>query len=559
MKGGKWMEKWSIRVKDILSRDLFQNATLVAGEGGLNRKIKWTHILESGDIESFINGGELILTTGSEIIFDSPEGIHHLDKLVNNNVAGICIELGTHVKKIASEIIDYGNEYNLPLITFNKIVKFVDITQDLHTMIINQHHQMLSQLYTYSEKFNELSLLPNGILKILKELYTHFHTPVLFVSDDTKSFYYPPQIKEPTAEAIKLLIKKSLNHNPYSSYLLDKDHYTIFPIKGLGHTWGFLCLQMKPESLNDFYLSIIDRAALAIAHIMLRNKSIEERKQNQEEEIVRNMLIGEYMDIAEVQKILPPPAKNLYYRLFLIGISSFHISIKEDEWEEIKLQQAMIVRSLFRKNGFVPAVFVGRNEIAIIAAFYNQKGAQKDTNRFIDVINELKNIQQKNILNWSQATFGISNVHHDYNTSHISYKEAKDVTLIQKANLIETHFYENIGVYRILLEMYNSNKLEAYVQDYLGPILKHDEKMNSDLLSTLSVYLKCMGAKKEAANQLFIVRQTLYHRLEKIEELLITDLMEPINRHAIELALSSYYLLQHTSEIEKYSNTRQLG
>lgn len=551
------MKKWSIQVKDVLSRDLFQHAVVVAGNGGLNREIKWTHILEQGDMESFINGGELILTTGSGVKFDSPEGLHHLDKLLNKNVAGICIELGTHVKHIAPEIIQYGNDHNLPFIIFNKIVKFVDITQDLHTVIINHHHQMLSQLYHFSEKFNELSLLPNGTLNILKELYAYFNVPVLFVSLDSKAYYYPPTLKEQT-QWMKTRIKTGKKPTPYASYKLDKEDYTIFPVKGLGHTWGYLCLQKEPETLDEFSFSIIDRAALAIAQIMLRNKTIEERKQNQEEEIVRRMLKGKDLDISEIQKILPSPAKNLYYRLFLIDTNAFNISNKEDNWEEVKLQQAMIIRSLFRKNGFVPAVSVGRNETAVIAAFYNQQNGQRDTNRLVDIINELKSIQQKDTFNGNLYSFGISNVHVHYETSPISYKEAKDVVLIQNAKLIDTYFYEEIGVYRILIEMYNSNKLEAYVQDYLGPLLQYDKKMKTDLLTTLSVYLKCMGSKKETANKLFIVRQTLYHRLEKIEELLRTNLVNPINRQAIELALSAYYLLNQTSLEEAYSCIKEL-
>ena len=35
----------------------------------------------------------------------------------------------------------------------------------------------------------------------------------------------------------------------------------------------------------------------------------------------------------------------------------------------------------------------------------------------------------------------------------------------------------------------------------------------------------CNGSKKETAEQLYVVRQTLYHRLEKLEELLGTDFM----------------------------------
>ena len=46
---------------------------------------------------------------------------------------------------------------HFPIMVFEKAVKFVDISQDLHTVIINQHHEMLSKLDTLSRKFNELS------------------------------------------------------------------------------------------------------------------------------------------------------------------------------------------------------------------------------------------------------------------------------------------------------------------------------------------------------------------------------------------------------------------
>ena len=49
----------------------------------------------------------------------------------------------------------------------------------------------------------------------------------------------------------------------------------------------------------------------------------------------------------------------------------------------------------------------------------------------------------------------------------------------------------------------------------------------SELLRTLKVYLDHDGSKQIAAQQLFIVRQSLYYRLEKIEELLGADYMLP--------------------------------
>ena len=68
--------------------------------------------------------------------------------------------------------------------------------------------------------------------------------------------------------------------------------------------------------------------------------------------------------------------------------------------------------------------------------------------------------------------------------------------------------------------------------------------MDSTLFETFRVYLACNGSKKDTADQLFIVRQTLYHRLEKLESLLGEDFMAPSNRLALEVAIMAYQLLK---------------
>jgi purine catabolism regulator len=73
--------------------------------------------------------------------------------------------------------------------------------------------------------------------------------------------------------------------------------------------------------------------------------------------------------------------------------------------------------------------------------------------------------------------------------------------------------------------------------EYIQPVIDYDRKHNSKLVETLKVYLHNNGRKKDTAEQLFIVRQTLYHRLEKIELLLGLDFMQPEKRLALELML----------------------
>jgi|GEM_PF-2600352 DNA-binding PucR family transcriptional regulator len=120
----------------------------------------------------------------------------------------------------------------------------------------------------------------------------------------------------------------------------------------------------------------------------------------------------------------------------------------------------------------------------------------------------------------------------------------KKSSFCNRSTCFKKFFYDKIGIYQILLLGEKNEYVETFIYDQLGPVLEYDAKMNASLLTTLEVYLKNRGRKKETANELFIVRQTLYHRLEKIEELLGYQFMEPARRLALETAILAYHIYQ---------------
>ncbi|ASN07304.1 PucR family transcriptional regulator [Virgibacillus necropolis] len=540
------MSRSQLTIKNVLTRDTFQHAKVIAGSNGLGKLVKWTHILETNKFESLINGGELILTTGAGLQLDSQTKLTYVEKLIERSAVGICIEIGTHVNKMPSEIIQLADKHDFPIIIFEEVVKFVDITQDLHSLIINQHHLELNQLNLLSKKFNELSLSPNGILKILQELYANFKKSTLFITVDTKSYYYPPEVKD-MDELIRSYFKGFKEKNMQQRFFsLNGENFALFPVKGLGQVWGYLCLQVKDSLLDEFFFTVMDCAALAIAQIMLRNRTIEERKQNQEDELVRNLLQGKNYDLNELQSVIPSLTMNLYYRVILIQTNYPEINLVEKDWEEIKLQRSMMFKSLFKQHGFFPAVSIGKSEIAIISSYTTDDHLIKDKTKLSQVIQTIREIKEPNILDGSKCTFGVSKAYKDITLVSRSYKEAKDVFILQESKKVQTFFYENLGVFRLLLLLHESGQLESYINDYLGGLLKYDQETKSDLFTTLEIYLECSGSKKEAAEQLFIVRQTLYHRLGKIEQLIGKGFMDPMNRLALETAIKAYYLVKNT-------------
>lgn len=536
---------FSLTVRDVLNRETFRYAKLLAGEGGLDKQIKWAHILETKDFESLLNGGELILTTGLGLELDSSSNHKTYELLMKKNVSCLCIEKGSYFHTLSPEIKQLADQDDFPIIIFEKVVKFVDITLDLHTLIINQHYQMLNQLNEIAKEFTNLSLTHNGTLKILQRLSNYLHKKVIFMSKDEQSFHYPPETKHFNNLLQSNYDKLQQVKEPEIKTIENQD-ILIYPCIGLGQVWGHLCLEVASKDDNEFTLSVLDRCASAIAQILLRNRTIEERKLNQEDEVVQNCIQGKKYPIEELMTLFPFPNhfKNDYqFRTIVIQTDFEKLVTSTNEWEELKLQLSLSIRTLFSQQNFVPIISVRKNQIVIICFSQTKETIAENKNKLRHLSKKIISLlsgkqQQRN-------TFGISRLDTDISLLKNSFSDAKKSIRLQEANLISSPFYEDIGIHHLFFQLKDKDELTAFIDQHIGPLINYDKENDSDLLRTLSTYLDCLGSKKEAAEQLFIVRQTLYHRLEKIQQLLGNDLLEPASRSAIEVAIKAHYF-QHS-------------
>lgn len=538
------MEKLNLTIRAVLERKSFHGARLIAGHRGLEREVKWSHVLEVQELDSLINGGELILTTGVGLQLDLPTQLQYVKKLIDRQVSCLCIEIGPYFETIPDEIIAVANLHAFPIIVFEKTVRFVDITQDLHTYIINQHHQMLSQLDSMSRKFNSLSLTHNGILKILQELNRFFKQSAIFISEQPKLYYYPSESKTWETQIRQQLEKSPGEYTEQKSLQIDGQLFAILPVEGLGQILGHLCLQRNPAVPEEFTFLLLDRAALAIAQILLRDRTIEERKQNNEDDFVRNLTNGRPVDDEDLQTFVPVPSKNMYYRIFSIQMELPDTELPPSDWEEIKLQRLMSIRTLLKRCGFFPALSCSKNHITAIACFLADDRVKDEKSRSLQAIDHIRDMDGSNYIDGRLCHFGISSVYQDFAHACVGYAEAVKVEQICRKGVMDSPFYEDLGLYKLLLEINDNDFLTSYVDSYLAPILEYDNKMDSNLFETLAVYLDSNGSKKETAEQLFIVRQTLYHRLEKLESILGADFMTPSNRLALESAVKAHRILR---------------
>jgi len=105
-------------------------------------------------------------------------------------------------------------------------------------------------------------------------------------------------------------------------------------------------------------------------------------------------------------------------------------------------------------------------------------------------------------------------------------------------------YFPDLSVYRLLFQFEHNPALIAFQEEILGPLLAHDG--GPELFRTLEVYFEHNGSLAQASEALFIHRNTLSYRLDRICEIAGLDLEKPETRLAVELALHIYRMLGGT-------------
>jgi DNA-binding PucR family transcriptional regulator len=85
--------------------------------------------------------------------------------------------------------------------------------------------------------------------------------------------------------------------------------------------------------------------------------------------------------------------------------------------------------------------------------------------------------------------------------------------------------------------------LRALRDSTIGPLLQDEERNRADLLQTLEAFFQCHGNHTQTAEQLSVHRNTLFYRMNRIQEITRLDLNRPDVRLAVHLALKIHRLL----------------
>jgi PucR family transcriptional regulator, purine catabolism regulatory protein len=548
-----------LTLQDILNRTLFQHAKLVAGIKGVSRNVGWIHILEI-TTASFTNKHDLILTTGLGIHENASDQMIYLQELIRNEAAGLCIELGQYFQSVPQDMIDLANQYNFPLIVFEKPVRFVDITQDIHSLLINQQHQILKDLELFSRKLQQLTLKSSDIQAVLRLLHNQIHSQVVYFSLTDKHKFVPPVPHKMAQDIVTVywneLKKKNVSTQETILHTLSDTRIILSqPVICLGQTLSYVGVILHHDKTTDFQMLLLDHVGKAVAHILLRKLFLEEKTLGNHAQLIndllQNKMVNEEHALARIG--LRPANKGGY--LFIAGIIEIEHDLMRDEEHEIESRNQdilVLIRSLLKKLGIYNLLLIKNNQIFILCireSFSDTITSKIVKELLLQLIEQLKNSINHNISKHIKILSGFGNFKQRLADISQSFKETYDTLAVTRILPSISPFYEELGIYQILKGVPDHELLNSFIAYNLGVIIECDKTNNSNLLQTLAEYLKCMGSKQETAERLFIHRQTLYYRLGKLEELLGKDFLKPEKRICLELALYAYQIVHPLTRV----------
>ena len=103
--------------------------------------------------------------------------------------------------------------------------------------------------------------------------------------------------------------------------------------------------------------------------------------------------------------------------------------------------------------------------------------------------------------------------------------------------------FDDLGVYRLLAGLEDTDEVERFVQRWIGALLAYDAQRGGDLVRTLSSYLERGGSYEATSAALIVHRNTLKYRLQRIRQITGLDLSDPETCFNLQLATRAWQTL----------------
>jgi purine catabolism regulator len=118
--------------------------TLATGEEHAQATVRWVHSTELLDPTPWLRGGELLLTTGLQLMGAKPQR-EFVERLVEREIAGLGFGTGFVHKKVPPAILNTARKRGFPLFEVPYELPFIAVTERVFAQLLNERYELLQR------------------------------------------------------------------------------------------------------------------------------------------------------------------------------------------------------------------------------------------------------------------------------------------------------------------------------------------------------------------------------------------------------------------------------
>lgn len=534
----------SVTVSEALQLPIMKRTKLIAGQGGLDRQIKWVTIVEVIEDVRRLQQGEFLITTAYGLESDPVGRKRLIEQLAKRNLSALAIHTGFYLQAIPDDFKEIADRYQLPLFEIPSELNFSMITRELLEQVVN--HQLRS--LEYSERVHkeliEVALANQSFHAIAEVLAKQTHACVYVFDTTWKIEARSSSVHHATEEYLYSRILAELEQTRISSELETSGttvnvrymahsvddriaiwNVTISPIMAGGHTFGYLTLAKEGNPISELDLLAVGHATTVCALEFMKRQAVKNARLQQHADLLTELLQEPILLSSDLMERITSagldPAKP--HTIALIGTQA-PVSKETLDVVHMVIEKGLDefgVRSIHKRSLHTFTVLL-----------------ESDQEINTNVIKSLESIRKH--AQGLPLKIGLGRTVSDIRKLAQSAREAE--IAFRYGSVLNDHKaiakYDELGHYHLLIQMLESGfDLRPYWAEVLGRII--DQPF---LVDTLGALFDTNMNFKKTSEILFVHRHTLKYRIQKIERMTGKSLSDPAERLQLQLAWMAHRL-----------------
>ena len=520
-------------VRKLLESEQFPKMKLLCGEKGLDLEVKGIRIIEIEDMERYLTGGEILITSFQVYLSCSDREVEqHFEDLVKSDISGFIVKKRKEYDPTGrrlSLLEKHCKKYEIPLVEISEDSYYWGIIRYVMIQVFDKDTARLKYFKITHDSFNTFILKNNGSSNtasdIIKFLSIMIENPVVLYYGDLNCMV------STNSDNSKLILSDEIQ--PYKPNIITKFQY-MKQMKGscvqyvvkfaiLSEVEIYITITEENRELTELDYMAIENAIINLQYGFLSEFAQNEVKKTYQRDLIHNILNGllSSKEMTEAAAQLGMKESDTY------RVVDFHTIKKNVQRKYTKEQLHEVGVIVGELMYLLPDALIYRNMDQIV--MIQQVDSNQTELEYQKEMEEVEDVIQRSILYRKKDTdfqIGIGKSVEGYQRLKESYQEAsraiKYIDIIRLVtgdkNKSVVH-YSNLGFFQIFGEIDDVTELERYIPETLKKLYLYDDEHKGELITTLQMYLRNNQSIKKTAGAMFVHYRTISYRLEKIKQI----------------------------------------